>query len=315
MLGEWAGPDHERGLRPWRALSTDHTRDELVLPPAQLETLRTLVVQVREARAAGIDGERDQAAVVALFAGEAGTGKTLAAQIVAAELRAPILEVDTPAALAHGMAGFAAALWSVFQEGGRAGAVLVFHDAGAYLAPDSGGRARGGSRAEPVDLPARCARYPGLAIMCSRVRPPSDRTWLERFSAVVEFPFPDDAARVQLWRHALAPGSELDADELAFVARRFRLPGSTIHELAASASASAAEHGRAPNRGDLGRALEMHYQKALASQATQSALAHFLAGAELSDSEPPAVREPSGLPEAGPSLRERWRWSRRDRDG
>src|SRR5438270_4743667 len=100
------GEAHPPAALPWRTLPGTPGWDQVVLPPHNFEALKDLarLVQTRSPEPQGH-------AVMALFTGERGTGKTTAARIIAGELGVPLIEIDTFAAASRGPAALAAAVW------------------------------------------------------------------------------------------------------------------------------------------------------------------------------------------------------------
>src|SRR5579862_9076096 len=158
---------------------------------------------------------------MALFTGDTGTGKTLAARVIAAELGVPAVEVDSVTAASHGVAALAATVWQVLHEAQIRRSVVVFEDAGAVL----GRRTAHRTEFDSTDISARCAGYPGLVIFCSRVGLRFDGGRPEQLSAVVEFPFPEPPVRAQLWRRWLGSQARVSESDIEFLADSFRLAG------------------------------------------------------------------------------------------
>ena len=223
--------------------------DDLVLPEGQARTLREIAAQVRHrARvyeewgfAAG--GERGLG-VSALFAGASGTGKTLAAEVLANELRLDLYRIDLSQVVSKYIGETEKNLRRVFDAAEEGGAVLLFDEADALF----------GKRSEVKDSHDRYANievsyllqrmevYRGLAILTTNLKSALDTAFLRRLRFVVPFPFPDQAQRAAIWRRVFPPATPtegLDAEELA----RLNVPGGNIRNIALGAAFLAADAG------------------------------------------------------------------------
>jgi hypothetical protein len=218
-----------------RVTPTAHWTD-LVLPPSELDVLRTIADQIVQARRvheewgfARRPGARP--GVTALFLGEAGTGRRLAAEILAMHLGAPLHVVDLAAVASKYVGETEKNLGRVFDAAERAGAVLFFDDADTLF----GRRDAGDGRA----LVRRMESYRGLAILAA-TRSRLDRVALERLRFVVDFPRPEPEARRAIWAAVFPPGTplepSLDLDRLAALS----LDGGSIRNVALTAACMAA---------------------------------------------------------------------------
>ena len=163
------------------------------MPDPQREALRSITTPASTAAEEGGGAHTRAPGPTLLFSGPAGTGKTMAARIVGAELGSPVLEVDTTALRARDRAGLEALLGRLFETARAENAVLFFEHADTILG-DRPAReahhARPGALAAP-DLFERAARYPAPVIFASTLRGKLDASHRSHFSSVIEFPFPD----------------------------------------------------------------------------------------------------------------------------
>ena len=151
----------------------------------------------------------------ALFSGPSGTGKTLAAEILANELRLDLFRIDLSAVVSKYIGETEKNLRRVFDAAEEGGAVLLFDEADALF----------GKRSEVKDshdryanvevsyLLQRMEAYRGLAILTTNMKEALDPAFLRRLRFVVQFPFPDQAHRAEIWRRifpAKTPTDELD---------------------------------------------------------------------------------------------------------
>jgi hypothetical protein len=222
---------------------------DLVLPEPQLRMLREIAVHVRQrfrvyeqwgfaakgARGLGIS---------ALFAGASGTGKTMAAEVLANELNLDLFRIDLSAVVSKYIGETEKNLRRVFDAAEAGGAVLLFDEVDALF----------GKRSEVKDshdryanievgyLLQRMETYRGLAILTTNFKQALDTAFLRRLRFVVQFPFPDAAQRAEIWRRVFpsaTPVEALDALQLA----RLNVAGGNIRNIALNASFLAADTG------------------------------------------------------------------------
>jgi hypothetical protein len=257
------GPGPDVGGRLWQAcrartrpaldalaqrVESDATWHDLVLPPDDLDTLQAIARHV--AHRAGVHrawgarrGGRDRG-ITALFHGASGTGKTLAAEVIANESGLDLYRIDLAGVVSKYIGETEKNLRQIFDAAEDGGAVLLFDEADALFGKrtevrDSHDRY---ANIEVSYLLARMETYRGLAILTTNVRSAIDAAFMRRLRFVVGFPFPDEAQRERLWARAFPTGVEivgLDTRRLA----RLGVTGATIHLIALHASYEAAVDG------------------------------------------------------------------------
>lgn len=221
------------------------TWDDLVLPPEPEAALRA-VAEAARARAI-VDGwgparhgaRGDGLAV--LFAGPSGTGKTLAAEVLAGTLDLDLWRIDLSGVVSKWIGETEKNLRRVFDAAEAGGAVLFFDEADALF----------GKRTEVKDAHDRYANveiayllqrmesYRGLSILATNLRANLDQAFLRRLRFVIDLPFPDEQARRAIWQRHIpsrAPTEGIDLDALA----RLDLPGGAIRNVVLNAAAAAA---------------------------------------------------------------------------
>ncbi|GAA1857177.1 ATP-binding protein [Myceligenerans crystallogenes] len=222
--------------------------DRLVLPGPQLAQLRALVASVRH-RSTVLDGwgfgasARGRGAA-ALFAGDSGTGKTFAAEVVAHDLELDLVHVDLSQVVDKYLGETEKRLARLFDAAEDGGMVLLFDEADALF----------GKRSEVKDshdryanvevgyLLQRLESFAGLAILTTNARSALDQAFTRRLSAIVSFPYPDRAARERMWSQALPaslPRGDVDLARLA----EADLSGGAIAAAALQAAYLAADDG------------------------------------------------------------------------
>jgi AAA+ superfamily predicted ATPase len=223
--------------------------DDLVVPDAIAQQLREITAQLRHRATVhddwGFAARQSRGlGLSALFAGDSGTGKTLAAEAIAHEAGLDLYRVDLSATVSKYIGETEKNLAQLFDAAERCGAVLLFDEADALFGQRSEVRDSHDRYAnlEVAYLLQRIEHYPGLAILTSNMKSVLDRAFLRRLRFVVQFPFPDAALRARLWQRALppqAPVQGLDAAQLA----RLHLSGGSIRTVALNAAFHAAERG------------------------------------------------------------------------
>ncbi|HWK89972.1 MAG TPA: ATP-binding protein, partial [Longimicrobium sp.] len=220
--------------------------DDLVLPPEQARTLHQVADQVRhrtrvyETWGFGRGGARGLG-VSALFAGPSGTGKTLAAEVVAAELELDLYRIDLSQVVSKYVGETEKNLRRVFDAAEEGGAVLLFDEADALFGKRSQVKDAHDRYAniEVSYLLQRMETYRGLAVLTTNLKDSLDEAFLRRLRFVVTFPFPDAAQREEIWRRAFpaaAPLQDVDPRKLA----RLSVTGGNIRNIALGAAFLAA---------------------------------------------------------------------------
>ena len=181
--------------------------------------------------------------ISALFAGESGTGKTMAAEVLAGELDLALYRIDLSAVVSKYIGETEKNLRRVFDAAEQGGAILFFDEADALF----------GKRSEVKDSHDRYANieinyllqrmegFSGLAILATNMRSALDTAFMRRLRFVINFPYPGPAERRRIWQRALGevPREAVDLDRLA----RFNLSGGNIQVIALNAAFMAAAHG------------------------------------------------------------------------
>ena len=248
-------------------LTPKATWDDLVLGDESAKLLRQIAAQVRDryrvyedwgyarkmTRGLGIN---------ALFAGESGTGKTMAAEVIANELQLHLYRIDLSAVVSKYIGQTEKNLRQLFDAAEQGGAILFFDEADALF----------GKRSEVKDshdryanieinyLLQRMESFSGLAILATNMKSALDAAFMRRLRFIVNFPFPGPAERRRMWEKALpadVPQEALDHAHLA----RFNVSGGNIHSIALNAAFMAAQRGGPVTHGLLLSALRSELRK------------------------------------------------------
>ncbi|TMJ15758.1 MAG: ATP-binding protein [Alphaproteobacteria bacterium] len=223
--------------------------NDIQLPARERAQLAEIAAQVRN-RSEVYDGlgfrERLSRGVgiSVLFAGDSGTGKTMAAEALAGELGLLLYRIDLSGVVSKYIGETEKNLRKLFDAAEDGGAILFFDEADALF----------GKRSEVKDshdryanievnyLLQRMESYRGLAILTTNMKSSLDQAFVRRLRFIVNFPFPGVAERGAIWRGVFLPAldtSLIDFDRLA----RLNLTGGSIHNIALNAAFAAVEAG------------------------------------------------------------------------
>jgi hypothetical protein len=242
---------------------------DLVLPPDTMAQLKELLTraryreQVLDVWKMGGPSARRRG-LTALFAGPSGTGKTMAAEVLASELGLDLYTVDLATVVDKYVGETEKNLDRIFAEAERINGVILFDEADALF----------GKRSEVSDAHDRYANvevayllqrmelFDGIAILATNLRANLDEAFTRRLDSLVDFPEPEAEYRRRLWERSLGTTMPRDADlDLAFLAESFKLSGGAIRNIAVAAAYAAAEANRPLDMGDLVRATQREYMK------------------------------------------------------
>ena len=231
-------------------LDVKATWDNLVLPDEQMALMRQIAAQVRGRHKVygewGFSTRMNRGfGIAALFTGESGTGKTMAAEVIAGDLRLNLYRIDLSAVVSKYIGETEKNLRRLFDAAEQGGAILFFDEADALF----------GKRSEVKDshdryanieinyLLQRMETFSGLAILATNMKTALDAAFMRRLRFVVNFQFPGVKERRMIWEKVLPPETPretLDYDRLA----RLNITGGNIHSIALNAAFLACEKGR-----------------------------------------------------------------------
>jgi hypothetical protein len=243
--------------------------DDLVLPGPVEQALRELADRARHRdrvlttwrmRPGGGRGR----GVVALFAGESGTGKTMSAEVIAADLGLDLYTVNLSAVVDKYVGETEKNLERIFVEAAGVNAVLLFDEADAIFAKR--GEVRDAhdryANIESAYLLQRLETFDGLAVLTTNLRANIDEAFTRRLDAVVDFPAPDQTARRALWQRCLAPPLPCEPGiDLDHCARHFVLSGGNIRSAAVTAAYLAAGNNRPVGMAEILQGIRQEYRK------------------------------------------------------
>jgi SpoVK/Ycf46/Vps4 family AAA+-type ATPase len=229
-----------------RRIRPRHTWDDLVLPPAHAAQLRDIVDRYRLASTVydewGFPAV-PSAGLVALFSGPSGTGKTLAAEVVAGELGLDLYKLDLSSIVSKWVGETEKNLDELFEAAGAGNLVLFFDEADALFSKrsevaDSHDRY---ANLETSYLLQRLESYHGVVVMATNYEKNIDQAFMRRIHARIDFALPDEAERRMIWHRHLQAGAPLADDiDVEWLARHFELPGAAIRNAVIDAAFHAA---------------------------------------------------------------------------
>jgi hypothetical protein len=242
--------------------------EELVLPDDTLDQLRELAGRVRNRQLVldiwGLRRRSRGEGLAALFAGPSGTGKTMAAEVLAKDLGLYLYVVNLAAVIDKYIGETEKNLDRIFREAETASCLLLFDEADALFGKRSDVKDAHDRYAntETAYLLQRMEEFGGIAILSTNLRSNLDEAFTRRLDSIVEFLVPTPDLRRMLWEKCL--GSTLPRAEdldVAFLARAFEIAGGNIRNIVLTAAYLAAADGRPVEMRDLIRGTEREYRK------------------------------------------------------
>jgi SpoVK/Ycf46/Vps4 family AAA+-type ATPase len=234
-----------------RKIVPRYTWDDLVLPPDPVTILREIVDTVLRRPIVmdewGIGRKLATGGVTVLFAGPPGTGKTMAAEVIARELGLDLYKIDLSGLVSKFIGETEKNLERIFNEAESSNAILFFDEADSIF----------GKRSEVKDAHDRYANievsyllqrmeaYEGVTILATNLRANLDEAFTRRLQFAIDMPFPEAEDRLRIWRTLFPPELPHDEDlDFALLAKRFKLAGGNIRNVIVSAAYLAAGNGR-----------------------------------------------------------------------
>lgn len=252
-----------------RKITPKHTWDNIILPTNQFRQLREICNQVKYHHIVCNQWGFDQTlslgkGINVLFSGSPGTGKTMAAEVIANELQLDIYKIDLSQIVSKYIGETEKNLDRVFTAAENANAILLFDEADALF----------GKRSEVKDAHDRYANlevayllqkmeeYEGITILTTNLRQNLDEAFTRRIRFIIEFPLPEADNRLQIWQRIFPKQTPLEEDvDLLLIAQKFQLTGGSIRNIAVAAAFLAAEEGNRVGMKHLLQATKREFQK------------------------------------------------------
>jgi SpoVK/Ycf46/Vps4 family AAA+-type ATPase len=259
---------HDLSSLAWK-IEPHYTWRDIVLPDDPVTQLREVCSRVaNQHEVLGKWGFGDKLAhgkgVSALFVGPPGTGKTMAAEVIANELGLDLYKIDLSGVVSKYIGETEKNLDRIFATAENANAILFFDEADALFGKRSEvhNSLDRYANIETSYLLQKMEQYEGIAILATNMRQCMDEAFTRRLQFIIEFPFPDETQRRQIWQ-VLFPDQAPREEEIdfEFLARQFRLAGGNIKNIVLGAAFLAASNGGRIGMEQLIRAARREYQK------------------------------------------------------
>jgi hypothetical protein len=252
-----------------RKITPRYTWNDLVLPSDRFAQLREMCAHIRFgplvfekwgferklARGKGLN---------VLFAGSPGTGKTMAAEVLATDLGLELYKIDLSSVVSKYIGETEKNLERIFHEGQTSNAILFFDEADSLF----------GKRSEVKDshdryanleisyLLQRMEEYDGIVILATNLRKNMDDAFVRRMHGAIEFPMPEELDRLEIWRRTFPEEAPVSDDlDLEFLAKKFKLSGGNIKNIVLEAAFFAAESETSISMAHLVKATRREHQK------------------------------------------------------
>ena len=252
-----------------RKIQPKYSWKDIILPPDLFEQLQEIYSYIKYYYKVYSDWGFEKKLSLgkglnALFSGPSGTGKTMAAEIIAHELQLDLYKIDLSTVVSKYIGETEKNLSLIFKEGQASNAILFFDEADAIF----------GKRSEVKDAHDRYANieiayllqkmdeYDGIVILATNLRKNIDEAFSRRMHFTLEFPIPDEDNRKRIWQNIFPVEAPLDKDiDFTFLAKQFQITGGNIKNIAVSAAFLAAQNGNEISMNNIIRAIKREYQK------------------------------------------------------
>jgi len=241
--------------------------EDIVLPASRKSMIKTIAVHFRHRRKVynewGFAKKSSRGlGIIALFSGESGTGKTMAAEAIANELGTDIYRIDLSMVASKYIGETEKNLRQIFDAAETKECILFFDEADSLF----------GKRSEVRDshdryanmqvgyLLQRIESYDGIVILATNFKKSLDPAFIRRVRFIIDFPFPDEASREEIWRGIFPSGVPLDSLDFKFLSK-LSITGGGIRNIALNAAFLAAEEGTSVSMAHIKRAAEEEYTK------------------------------------------------------
>jgi hypothetical protein len=242
---------------------------DLILPEVQFEQLQEICIHLQYRYKVfetwGFDRKLSLGkGVNALFAGPSGTGKTMAAEVIARALELDLYRIDLSQVVSKYIGETEKNLSQIFTAAAHANAILLFDEADSLF----------GKRTEIKDSHDRYANievgyllqqmeaYEGLAILTTNLKSNLDEAFIRRLRFIVEFPFPSVRERSRIWQNIWPETLPIDPQiDWQILAKQFELTGGNIRNIALAAAFLAANEAESVNLSHISQAIRREYQK------------------------------------------------------
>jgi ATP-dependent 26S proteasome regulatory subunit len=242
---------------------------DIVLPKQNLRQLRDICSYVRYRHIVYGDWGFDKKLSLgkglnALFHGPSGTGKTMAAEVIAKDLNLDLYKIDLSSVVSKYIGETEKNMSKIFKEAETSNSILFFDEADALF----------GKRSEVKDAHDRYANievayllqkmeeHEGIVILATNLMKNMDEAFVRRMHFNVEFPFPDEEHRFRIWERIFPQAAPRDQNiDFEFLSRKFKMSGGNIKNIALSAAFLAAENSGKIDMRDIILSTKREFQK------------------------------------------------------
>ena len=246
-----------------------HTWEDIILPTDIKNQLKEIRLYIKHKGTVYSDWKFDKKLSLgkgqnALFSGPSGTGKTMAAQIIANQVQLDIYKIDLSSVVSKYIGETEKNLSKIFKEAETSNAILFFDEADALF----------GKRSQVKDAHDRYANietgyllqkmeeYEGVVILATNLSKNIDDAFLRRMQFIVEFPFPDKILRKQIWTGLFPEEAPLSKDiDFDFLSEKLKLTGGNIKNIAVASAFYAADRSKRIEMSHVMHAAKREYQK------------------------------------------------------
>lgn len=226
-----------------------YAMDDIILPPDKKTQLREILNYVKYRNLVYSDWGFERKLSLGkglniLFAGESGTGKTMAAEIIGHELKLDLYKIDLSSVVSKYIGETEKNINRIFKEAETSNAILFFDECDAIF----------GKRSEIKDSHDRYANleinyllqkleeHKEVVILASNLAQNIDDAFTRRIQFWVDFPFPNERDRLEIWKNIFPKTAPVTEDvEFDFLAKQFRISGGVIKNIAINSAFFAAE--------------------------------------------------------------------------
>ena len=259
---------HKLGERASR-VNAAYTWDDLVLEEGPKELLRQACGQISyRGKVYEEWGFADKLAygrgVSLLFAGPPGTGKTMAAQVLARELNLELYKVDLSGVLSKYIGETQKNLREIFDEVKKSRSILFFDEADVLFGKrvDVTDSRDISANAQTAYLLQKMEEYDGITILATNLMQNFDDAYKRRMKYIIRFTFPQKEQRARLWEKVFPSKMPLESDiDIAYLADNFELSGASIKNIALNAAFLAASRQEVTGMAHIMTALQQEYEK------------------------------------------------------
>ncbi len=250
-----------------RKIEPHYNWDDIVLPKDTKEQLREVCGHIKDRGVVYTDWGFENKLSLGkglnvLFSGPSGTGKTMAAEIIAKDSGLDLFKIDLSNVVSKYIGETEKNLKNIFLEAETSNSILFFDEADALF----------GKRSEVRDSHDRYANieinyllqkmeeYEGIVILATNIRKNIDDAFLRRIHFVIEFPLPEEEYREKIWMNIFPVQTPIDSIDFAFLSR-LKITGGNIKNIALSAAFMAADNSSSIKMEHIIRATRREFQK------------------------------------------------------